>query len=41
MTTETTMMNITFKKIFKDKTFEYKLYLDYVSDLEQDLGYKR
>ena len=37
MTTETTMMNITFKKIFKDKTLEYKLYLDYCSDLEQEI----
>ena len=37
MTTETTMMNITFKKIFKDKTLEYKLYLDYASDLEQEI----
>ena len=37
MTTETTMMNLTFKKIFKDETFEYKLYLDYASDLEQEI----
>ena len=37
MTTETTMMNLTFKKIFKDETLEYKLYLDYASDLEQEI----
>ena len=37
MTTETTMMNLTFKKIFKDETFEYKLYIDYSSDLEQEI----
>ena len=37
MTTETTMMNFTFKKTFKDETFEYKLYLDYASDLEQEI----
>ena len=37
LTTETTMMNFTFKKTFKDDTFEYKLYLDYASDLEQEI----
>ena len=37
LTTETTMMNFTFKKTFKDETFEYKLYLDYASDLEQEI----
>ena len=37
LTTETTMMNFTFNKIFKNETFEYKLYIDFASDLEQEI----
>ena len=37
VTTETTMMNLTFNKIFKNETFEYKLYIDFASDLEQEI----
>ena len=37
LTTETTMINATFKKIFKDNTLEYKIYLDFASDLEQEI----
>ena len=36
-TTETTMMNATFKKILKNNKFEYKLYIDLATDLQREV----
>ena len=37
ITGETTMLNMTFKKILKKDTFEYKFYLDLATDLKEEI----
>ena len=37
ITEETTMANFTFKKILKKDTFEYKIYIDFSSDLKTEI----